>query len=197
MNDFIVAGLGPSLKKLPSSYFAARRVVAVNDFPYRCEHLVVLDGPNDMAEEKRDRIFATLASTVWFARLEWWEELGFAGGKQLGSMLTGPEHEQHFRKGLDLCRVEGETGWLPKGPGTPTVAASLAFALGADRIGLIGLDLSGEHPMANERLEVESWFRLFARLVKKHDCELRAIGTDALRWMQVSPDWIRECTSQA
>ncbi len=196
MNDFVVAGLGPSLRKLPRAWYDARRVIAVNNYPWRCEHLVVLDGPNEMTESKRDGILSTMATRVWLARLGWWQ-IGFDQGEQLASLSCAPNYAKHFEFAMQACRKEGVEGWLPKGPGSTTVAASMAFALGAERIAIVGVDCTEGHTMHGERQAVADWFYTFRRIAAQHGCTVQAVNSEALRFMQVEEGWLRECTHQA
>lgn len=193
--DALVLGLGPSLFATNRGWIRRRVTIGCNDCErhVRPDHLVVRDGPADMSLAKRIRIIQTQAATVWASNPDYWRtfELQHDDLRQLKAFAIGVDDYATMARLFES--VDGEDSWLPAGKLTPTVAASLAFALGAKRIGLLGVDLLDDHESSKARKETDEWLASARILMLKKGTELANLSSlSTLRGIPLRhAGWIR------
>lgn len=182
----IVAGLGPSLDLLAETPWEMRpTVIGVNDAESRieCEHLVVLDPPSSFRDrspegtgEARIRtVLDTRAAEVWIvangleggwgdltARRPVWDIRLIVGVPDAAAGLDYPDRVYSYQT-------------------SPFAATTIAYRLGAGRIGLIGVDLTPDHNLGGRGTRSEI-ARKFAGM---HD-ELKRRGVDLVNLSPLS-----------
>jgi hypothetical protein len=94
--------------------------------------------------------------------------------------------------------AKSELAWLPAGKLTPMVCISLAFAMGASRIGLLGVDLNDDHESNKVIRETEEWMASARLLMAKRGTELANLApSSALRSLPLKPvQWLRPIADQ-
>jgi len=151
----IVLGLGPSIKELAR---IERRptTIGVNDVERHVgtvDHLVLLDAPADFLRtngrargtERLRTVTATRAGTVWIfdRHLDRWPSITANHPDVRPLKIRVARHDE------PLMHLDPESDELAHFQISPYTGASLAFRLGAKRIGLLGVDLiPGDHPVA-------------------------------------------------
>lgn len=175
----IVAGLGPSVRELATCAYRPT-VVGVNDveaYVGPVEHLVLLDSPEDFirtngkakATRRLRTIQRTQAGTVWvFDRhLDKWPHLVANHPDVRPISIRVPRRDE-----ATLRLVPGQEELLHYQI-SPYTAASLAFRLGAERIGLLGVDLiPGDHPVSEARNEINVRLGRLRAAMAQHGVDL-------------------------
>ena len=142
----IVAGLGPSIDLITPELGRACIIVGLNDIGRHLDptHLVVQDPLTTFSPERIRYIQESRAEIVWVPPN--WD--GSHPRQRPTPMCRLP------RRGA----IRFDVDWLWIHRTSAVAAVHVAFRLGADRIGLAGVDLLEPHSLARQRLVIDSAF---------------------------------------
>ena len=187
----IVAGLGPSVHELPDVTLCLE--LTVNDgrkYRPQSEYAVTIDGPRMLTRHKRQfKMFerpegTLLLDLVWGDWAKWVDKYG-------------DYRAEHWLKNATRFHA---TRWAPRrGPlspwseelmyfgGTPFIACSMAAYLGADRVGVIGIDMSSSDKSSRGvRAEANAAYADLAVMLMRTGTEL----------VSLSPNNVTTCLPQ-
>ena len=172
--DMVVVGLGPSVR----AFLPAARdylTMGVNDVGrwFTPDHLLVLDQERRFSPERAAVIRNTRPGVgIWYHN-PWpgWTDCP-EEPRKVRIRVTRCPREKYGRT-LHSLRSDGigELSRIPHYRTSPFCAASLAFILGATRIGLVGVDMVN-HPLAESRRAIDEEFFHLASGMAEHGVQL-------------------------
>lgn len=161
--DWIVLGLGRSVRYLPDA--SIYNTIGVNDIDqyHTVDHLVIPDQWYRFSELRRKAIAITKAQTIWLKDLR--EFLGLENHPDIRHYKVYCWDHDKF---LDPNRSE-----IPYHFTSPFLAAGIAWKyLRAERIGILGVDLLTDHHMSNNRDVVNRGFGELRQEMLKYGTDL-------------------------
>lgn len=160
MRKFIVCGLGRSMvEAVPYLAETAATTIGVNDiFSYfDPDHVLVLDRPERFQPRRRDTIVSGLRLNRFFIGRfftpyvkQWEMALGEMGRLRL---IKTKKYNLHNPWPWDEMR---ERRIIPHFVTSPFAGIGLAEVFGAKKVGLIGVDLLGDHHMSKNASRIDA-----------------------------------------
>jgi hypothetical protein len=141
MNDWIVFGLGRSVKFISRTAALAVNTIGVNDIDkfHTVDHLIIPDPWTRFTEARIKTISNTKAKTLWLQEKRSWPGLENHPDIRYFTCILWDK----------LRPFPLEEDALPAHFTSPFIASALAWKLGAKRIGILGMDCLPGHQMNN------------------------------------------------
>ena len=151
--DIIVAGLGKSVQDFASvahNYIT----IGVNDIDkyFAPTHLLILDPSRRFSDSRRKTICYTGASVIWTTP-DWLCFKDDPRNHKITTVRFDNKENHDIDKNIYNLRT------------SPFVGIGLAYKLGAERIGLIGIDLLSDHKMNKFEKNINEGLKKLAKLL--------------------------------